>query len=114
MVNQNSEYYAFTVKDVRKDVTDYKPWFTEADKAGCKTLSKSEEYDRRGKLHYHGLMAIPKGLYRKSLMMYGIHYKLVKLRDIQGWLEYINKDQDIVQQIPRSEDIDPSTLKKLF
>lgn len=94
--------WAFTVKDVRADSTDYSPFFTRAEQFGCEIECKYKELDSKGKVHYHGIMLIPKGFFRKRLMQQGIHLKLDELYDRAGWMKYITKDQDKHVDVPQT------------
>lgn len=85
--------WAFTVKDNRVDSTDYKEFFDRLESKGCNVTHKYGEYDKKGKLHYHGVVQIPKGVYRKSLLPNGLHMQLKELFDLKGWEKYIKKDQ---------------------
>lgn len=54
-----------------------------------------EDKDKEGKavpLHMHGIVDIPKNFYRKNLMQYGLHLKLVPMFALQGWKEYCQKN----------------------
>lgn len=53
---------------------------------------KVAELDPQGKLHYHGILVLPKNFYRKRLVTKGIHLKLVEVFNKAGWLRYIHKD----------------------
>lgn len=85
--------YAFTVKDNRKETTDYAPFFDRCKSFGVVVSVKVGELDSHNKLHYHGILEIPKGFYRKKLTMPGLSLKLVELYDLEGWTKYIQKDQ---------------------
>lgn len=85
--------WAYTVKDNRSETTDYNIFFDRCTKFGIVVNSKYAEYGKHNKLHYHGIMKIPKGFYRKKLMMPGLHLKLKEITDLEGWLEYIKKEQ---------------------
>lgn len=85
--------YAYTVKDNRVDCTDYKEFFETLEACGCIVLSKHAERDKRGKLHYHGVVKIPKICYRKTLCLKGLHLILKRVYDSHGWELYCKKDE---------------------
>lgn len=85
--------WAYTVKDNRSETTDYYAFFDRCEQFGCKVVSKFSEHGNHNKLHYHGVIKIPKGFYRKKLMMPGLHLKLKEITDYEGWLEYCKKEQ---------------------
>lgn len=108
--------FAFTVKYNKGeavDDSDYYRWFDNARKCECNILKSVSEKDSKGRLHYHGVMSVPRSLYRKRLSMSGFHFKLVELYDAEGWDVYIMKQQD-----PDLIDDDPAMCvtinKKLF
>ena len=74
--------WGYTIKDNRTETTDYESWFTNAERLKCKIVSKSPEYDSKGKLHYHGVIEIPKRFYRKRLMQKGLHLHLQEITDM--------------------------------
>jgi len=86
--------FAFTVKDNRVDSTDYLPFFDNLDKKKCIVKAKCGEYDSKGKLHYHGIVSIPKKCFRKNLCLTGLHLKMKPIYDEEGWERYYKKDQD--------------------
>lgn len=89
--------FAYTLKDNRREQTDYEMYFDIIRKMGIEVLTVYRERDSRGKLHCHGIMSIPKHFYRKSLRMFqGIHLYLTPIRSQSqedGWQEYCTKDQ---------------------
>lgn len=86
--------YAFTVKDNRVDSTDYQQFFERAQDMGVIVTHKYGEFDSKGKLHYHGIMLIHKGFYRRTLCMDGLHLHLMELFRRECWMKYITKEQD--------------------
>lgn len=97
LVKSSTVAYGFTVKDNRVDTTDYRSFFERCEKMGCPITHKYSELDSKGKLHYHGIINIPKGFYRKRLMVDGLHLKLVELFDHEGWLKYCQKAQEALE-----------------
>lgn len=86
--------YGYTVKDVRREQSDYASFFDRATTYGCKVLSKVAEYDSKGRLHYHGTMVLPSGFKYSKLRSYGLHTHFKKIYDMPGWIAYLKK-QDI-------------------
>lgn len=77
---------------------------------GATILNESFERDSTGKLHIHGVIKLPRGFYRKTLMTTGDHLDLVKLPTlgkIREWSGYCDKDQDILVLTPVEERVDP-------
>lgn len=95
--------WAFTIKNVHSGPDQYDQFFKRAEGFGCIIDCKYAENDSKGKLHYHGIILIPKGLFRKKLMLHGLHLKLDELYDRAGWLKYITKDANLVP-LPRPEE----------
>lgn len=93
VIKSVSTAYGYTIKDNRSETTDYQSWFDKADKMGCKFETKHAEYGSSNKLHYHGIVQIPKGFYRKRLMQKGLHLKLEELFDRAGWEQYCKKEE---------------------
>jgi len=91
---QLGDMFAYTVKDNRVDCTDYRSFFDNSEKKGCSFYSKFKELDKKGKIHYHGIVFIPKRVYRKALCLKGLHLKLKEIFDVEGWEEYCKKDQE--------------------
>lgn len=87
--------FAYTVKTLGKaDVTeaDYDPFFKRLDDFGINVEYKVSEKDSKGKLHYHGILYLRKGFFRKRICLHGFHIKLEELYDRKGWIKYIYKD----------------------
>lgn len=87
--------FAYTIKILgTRDVTtaDYDPFFTRLNKLSINVEYKVSEKDKLGKVHYHGIMYLSKGFYRKRIMINGYHIKLKEVTDKEGWLRYIHKD----------------------
>lgn len=90
--NSKHTLYGFTVKDNRQDVTDYDSFFDRCNKFKCDVQEYYGELDSKGRLHFHGIISIPKGFYRKKLCMPGLHLDLEEIYDLKGWVKYIKKD----------------------
>lgn len=87
--------FAYTVKTLgTTDVTeaDYAPFFEKLSHFKIQVEYKVGEKDKCGKLHYHGILYLPKGFFRKRIMCQKFHIKLVELYDKKGWMKYIHKD----------------------
>lgn len=103
-----AQTWAFTISDCtneRKHVkTDYQQFWKRCEQYGLHIEEKCQEIGGINKVpHYHGIIVIPKGFYRKKLMITGISMKLVELFDKRGWIMYINKTNNIVP-LPQPED----------
>lgn len=92
-VKDKHQLFAFTVKDVRTDSTDYDQFFDMLNNHKCIIECKYPEYDSKGKLHYHGVMQIPKSVRRTKLVIKGLSIRLDEVYNMEGWLNYIKKDQ---------------------
>lgn len=98
------EEYAFTVVYL-KTVTDielglrYQEIFDKWQKFGVDIKDKVVEYgDELKKMHYHGVIGIKRGLYRKKLMMANYSIKLEAIYNKEGWQRYISKCKKIQQR----------------
>lgn len=87
------ERFAFTIKDNRSEVTDYKQLFDTWIGKGCIINCKYLELDSHNRMHYHGIVSIPVKCYRKALCPKGFHMMLKSIHDEEGWIAYIKKDQ---------------------
>lgn len=94
-----SEDFAFTVKVINfktlgiPTVKTYQPIFNLWKKKKCIIETIQYEDDSKGILHAHGIIRIPKKVFRKDLAYNGITTKLKLIFDREGWIEYIKKDQ---------------------
>lgn len=87
--------FAYTVKILQGNAAtkqDYAPFFNKLDKLKIPVEYKICEKDSKGKLHFHGILYLKKGFFRKRICVKGIHVKLVELYDRKGWIKYIHKD----------------------
>lgn len=88
--------FAFTVKIIRRGTTptedDYLPFFAKLAKFQIEIEYKIPEFDKMGRLHYHGIIYLKKGFYRKKICVPGMHIKLEEIYDKKGWEKYIHKD----------------------
>lgn len=87
--------FAYTVKTLGPSTVtsnDYVPFFRRLEALGVEVEYKIDELDSKGKLHYHGIIYLKKGFYRKRVSLKGFHVKLEELYNKAGWLKYIHKD----------------------
>lgn len=89
--------FAYTVKKLNSALdfpkeSDYEPFFSKLAKFNIPVEYKVAEQDSKNHLHYHGIMYLKKGFFRKRLVVKGIHLKLDEVYDRAGWLKYISKD----------------------
>ena len=91
---QGTELYAFTVKITKNpknaDEKNYEPFFKTFYNL-ADVLCISGEADTKGLLHYHGIIRIKIGFYRKNLYMNGFHLRLKKIFNLSGWIKYCFK-----------------------
>lgn len=95
IVKSDKTLYGFTIKSTSGHKrSDYTPIFSkwEDNKQNVEMVTKHLEYGKHDYLHYHGIITIKKGFYRKRLEMKGYHIKLVEVFDIKGWVKYITKE----------------------
>jgi len=93
----SSTEWAFTVKFLGKDnvsklPSDYDYIFNDWAKYDCHKVLAYCEQDKMGAPHWHGIVTIPKNLYRKKLEKQGVHLKLCPITDREGWIKYCRKD----------------------
>lgn len=97
IVKSDTVAYGFTVKKLGKEqaeIEDYCAWFIHISKFKNVVIEHHyPERDSQGKIHYHGVIYVPKTFYRKRLEFKGFHLKLEQIYDLQGWIRYITKDQ---------------------
>lgn len=86
--------FAYTIKHNTDAPTaeDYIPFFEKLEHYKVNIEYKISELDSKGRLHYHGIIYLTKGFYRKKLCVKGLHVKLVEIYDKSGWTKYIHKD----------------------
>lgn len=105
--------YCFTVKDNRKEQTDYSRFFSlwdKFEKEGYITMDcKYYEKDIHGRGHYHGIVAIKKGFYRKKMCPDGYHVKLDECYNRAQWVRYITKDQGTPKKDTREPVLTPNS-----
>jgi len=109
-----TERFAFTIKDNRRECTDYQSTFDNWIKKGCIIHCKYPEMDSTNKLHFHGIVSIPSKVYRKALCPKGMHFLLKPIFDEDGWETYIKKEQDIDSDDTDDNDFFNRITHKLF
>lgn len=88
--------FAYTVKALGTDKDpNYDLFFNKLDRFNIQVEFKVSERDSKGKLHYHGILYIDKGFFRRRLTTRGYHIKLDEIYDREGWLRYIHKEVNI-------------------
>lgn len=102
------ETFAFTFK---KNVADsdianllpssYDNLFNLFKTHGCIFSKVVFEDDNKKRCHAHGIVSIPKNLYRRKLKLTSFHICLKHLTDTEQWLDYIEKQQ---QEYPSDEE----------
>lgn len=91
--------FAYTVKSLGNDLdADYKPFFDKLERFKVPIEYRVPERDSKGKLHYHGIIYLRKGFYRKKISCQGFHIRLREITDRAGWLRYIHKDVDVDEE----------------
>lgn len=96
IIRSNLKAFAYTIKPLSKELMNDEcdAFFDNLDRLKIKVEYKISERDSKGKLHYHGVILLPNGFYRKRLVVHGYSIKLVEMFDKAGWLKYIHKDVD--------------------
>lgn len=98
--------FAYTVKSLGEDKNpNYKPFFDILAKFSIPIEYMIEERDSKGKTHWHGIILLEKGFYRKRIMIRGFHTKLVELYNRAGWIKYIEKDLQYSHLEQQAEEI---------
>ncbi len=114
IIGTNMKAYAYTVKSLGKDLNaNYAAFFARLLKFGIRIEYKVGERDSLGKWHYHGIIYLEKGFYRKKISLKGFHCKLVELHNKKGWVKYIYKDYQYenMPQSPSDVEIDDLLTK---
>lgn len=85
--------FAYTVKSNCKELdANYDPFFDKLKKFKITIEYNISERDSKGKVHYHGILYLKKGFYRKRLVTKGFRLLLKEITDRAGWIKYIHKD----------------------
>lgn len=101
--------YAITVRKTGTRQSDksraaYEPYFSFIRRSNKKCeLHKYVFEDNKSEsgVHLHGVIRIPKGYYRGRLIPSGgaYHVKLEKITDMEGWIRYMQKDQNFRENV---------------
>lgn len=99
--------FAYTIKLIRRGYTatkaDYNVFFNKLAKFAIPVEYKVSEIDKEGRVHYHGILYLEKGFYRKRICVPGYHIKLEEVYNKKGWEKYIHKDCSFIN-MPKSPD----------
>lgn len=115
-IKHDKKPFCFTLKYLcqstyESTLMDYDPVFTLWEKFGCEIEYNCEEQNKqRSGVHFHGIVWIPKNLYRKRLLPKQFHLKLEEPKSRHAWLKYIMKEQD---ELTDDEQIDIQQLPRL-
>lgn len=95
IIEENAfQTFTFTIKSLGSELDgEYGDFLDLLEKYNIKTHFKYGERDPKGKFHYHGLIDIPKGFFRKKLVTKGNHLHLVEWNGSDKWEKYCKKDQ---------------------
>lgn len=86
--------YAFTIKCNTGDKeADYTPFFKKCERFKIEIGCKYKEYGKCKVAHYHGILFLKEGFFRKKLTTKGFCLKLVEVWYENGWMDYIQKEQ---------------------
>jgi len=87
--------FTFTVKALGSDIDpDYTPFLKHLEKLKIKVLYQYGERDSLNKFHWHGLLELPNGYYRKRLIQKGFNLHLREFYAGDEWLTYCKKSQN--------------------
>lgn len=93
VINSPTICYTYTIKSLGSNLdADYTPFFDKLKKHRVKTEFKINERDSKGKSHYHGILYLEKGFWRKRLCCKGFNLQLAEPRSKKAWIKYIHKD----------------------
>jgi len=100
IMTNGSKTFTFTIKSLGSDLdSDYTTFLDKLTKYKIKVHYKQGERDDSGKFHFHGLIDIPKGFYRKKLVTQGNNLKLVEFYPGDAWETYTHKSVKAVNTI---------------
>ncbi len=91
-----SQLWAFTVKTNLKngkkaDSKTYEKYFRNLYKLS-EVLTYCGEVDSKNILHYHGVIRIPNGFFRKNLCVKGYYTYLKRIFNVREWVDYCYKN----------------------
>jgi len=102
MSNVKSELWAVTLKlnVPNPTVHDYVKIIASWRDKGAQILSYEfeREPNETNKLHIHGILKLPVNYYRKTLAEDKLHYHLVSINDLRGWINYMVKNKGIPKE----------------
>lgn len=108
----NFKVFTYTVKALGKDLDpDYKKVFDKLNQHNVDIHYIQGERDDKGKFHYHGLINLPNGFFRKKLIVQGFNMKLEEFYPGDEWKKYAYKD---VPNESKPEDIKVRPMRNLF
>lgn len=86
--------FAYTVKinSLGSTEADYDKFFDKLSHLNIKVEYKISEFDKSNRLHYHGILYLAKGFYRKRICLKPYTVKLTEIYNKAGWEKYIHKD----------------------
>lgn len=95
------EYFALSVIYLRTkknasgiDASTYEPFFKNLYIHARKVFMLAE-LSRRNILHYHGVIHLPIGFFKRRLVVKGFHFKIETIWNMRGWLTYVYKDYQL-------------------
>lgn len=96
------DYYSLTVRRLNKECSkkDYKEFLKHIETITEIELHKYEFEDNhhQGGFHFHGLLSIARGFFRKKINLHGFHVYIVKLSsqaDKFRWESYMTKNKNL-------------------
>lgn len=93
--NNRYKSYIFTIKSLGDEMDgEYGDFLTKLKKYNIHVHYKYGERDPKGKFHYHGLLDLPNGFFRKKLVTKGNNLHLREFIPGDSWENYCKKDQD--------------------
>lgn len=106
--------FAYTIKARKRAMCNqlvYTTLFAQWRLEGCKITVCSEEYDKIGRLHYHGIVVIPSEVRYSALCPkreFTYHFfPILTETNRRLWFDYCHKDIDLITQVPPRHDFSP-------
>jgi len=95
VATNKSKTFTFTIKSLGSELdSDYTIFFDKLKKYNIKLHYRQGERDSAGKFHFHGLIDIPKGFYRKKLITHGCNLHMKEFYPGDAWQAYCDKSLD--------------------
>lgn len=92
-IQSSHKAYAYTVRcNTGEKAASYAPFFNKLKRMRIQVEYKVKEVGSCNVEHYHGVIYLLKGFYRKKLVTPGFHLKLVEIYNKDGWIKYIHKE----------------------